>query len=82
MDFRKLSTGLRGTIGKTISNVAMVQHSGGQFRLFLVFTDGTHYELYGDGFLSGARSVEPGDAAEVRQIVTRSKTAEVAVVES
>jgi hypothetical protein len=55
-----------------VQRVFVADHEDGRFQLFLVFTDGTHYELYGTGTLSGARDVEPGDDFEVRRRLSLS----------
>lgn len=66
MDIDKLATGLSGAIGRTLKRVFLVQRDREEFQLFLVFTDGTHYELYGAGALSGARGVDRGDDDHIR----------------
>ena len=67
VDIKKLSSALPGALGKTLHRVFIADHQDGRFQLVLVFTDGTHYELYGSGSLSGARDLEGGDSAEVRR---------------
>lgn len=66
MDIDKLTTGLSGAIGKTVTRVFLVKRRRGQFQLFLVFADGTNYELYGEGWISGARCVDREDDERIR----------------
>ena len=55
----KLRTALPGIAGKTIHRTVVIWR-GEQWQIFLFFTDGTHYELYGRGEMNGARSVGRG----------------------
>jgi hypothetical protein len=60
MDVLKLTNAMPGIVGKTVERVVLVRRPHWQFQMYLCFTDGTHYEFYGDGSLSGAREVHPG----------------------
>lgn len=70
MGFAKIAAGLPGVLGKTIAGAFLVEYARGHFRVILTFTDGTHYELYGDGTVSGSRSIEDGGTDDVRRTVT------------
>ena len=58
MDINKLSRSLSAVIGKTIERVLLVSRAHGRVEMYFCFTDGTHYEFYGDGSLSGARTID------------------------
>ena len=60
MDILRLTHSLPGILGKTVERVVLVRRPHWTFQLYLCFTDGTHYELYGDGSLSGGREVHAG----------------------
>lgn len=66
MNMDKLATGLSGAIGRTLRRVFLVARDREEFQLFLIFTDGTHYELYGTGAISGARCVQRVDDEHLR----------------
>ncbi len=66
----KIATALANIRGKCVDRVFVVDH-GDRFRLFVVFTDGTNYEFYGKGGISGARTIIRGDAETVRQQLAR-----------
>jgi hypothetical protein len=51
----KLPDVLPMLVGKTIARTMMVFHGDGRHQLWLFFTDGTSYEFYGRGDISGAR---------------------------
>ena len=72
IDIAKLSTALPATLGKVLHRVFMADHGGERYQLVLVFADGTSYELYGVGSLSGARDVEPADEVEIRRRLSLS----------
>ena len=55
----KLRTALPEIAGKTVRRT-VVFWRGDQWQAFLIFTDGTSYELYGRGEMNGARSVGRG----------------------
>lgn len=79
VDAKKLASALPGTLGKTLHRMFMADHDGERFQLVLVFTDGTHYELYGTGTLSGARDVEEGDQEEVRRRLALSRASVIEI---
>ena len=56
----KLTAALPSIIGKTISDIVIMTNPSAEVHLFLVFSDGTHYEFYGMDDLNGARWVDPG----------------------
>jgi hypothetical protein len=72
MSFTKLAAALSSAIGKKLDRVIIAGHSEARFQLYLVFTDGTYYEFYGRGTLEGARAVDRGSAATLREMLTRS----------
>jgi hypothetical protein len=51
----KLPDVLPMMVGKTVTRTMMVFHGDGRHQLWLFFTDGTSYEFYGRGDISGAR---------------------------
>jgi len=51
----KLPDVLPMLVGKTIARTMLVFHGDGRHQLWLFFTDGTSYEVYGRGDISGAR---------------------------
>ncbi|MBI5543790.1 MAG: hypothetical protein HY901_07890 [Deltaproteobacteria bacterium] len=57
---------IKGTIGKTITGILVAENPRLPKRqLFLVFADGTYYELYSStGDLHGAGGVDQGDIAK------------------
>jgi hypothetical protein len=63
---------LEEVLGKTIERVFVAKRFVGRMQLFLVFTDGTYYELYGSQAFEGGSGVYRGDAAVVRDILSRS----------
>ena len=73
IDAKKLGSALPAALGKTLHRVFLADHEGERFQLVLVFADGTHYELYGTGTLSGARDLERGDDVEVRRRLSLSR---------
>ena len=54
----KLRTALPEIAGKTVRRT-VVFWRGDQWQVFLIFTDGTSYELYGRGEMNGARHLGP-----------------------
>lgn len=71
MDFRRLAPGLALTVGKTISRVFLVQRGAHMHHIYLCFDDGSHYELFGNGLLSGLRGPDQMGAATVRRLLER-----------
>jgi hypothetical protein len=53
-------------LGKRIQGLMVVQSPDSlSCRAFLVFDDGTHYELYGD--IDGCKDIDKGGLAEIRE---------------
>jgi hypothetical protein len=58
---------IKGIVGKTIESVIVSAYNkaGPQNQIFLIFTDGTYYEIYGN--LNGAGGIDSGgEAAALR----------------
>ena len=66
----KIAIALAKIRGKTVDRLFFVDHPT-HFQLFLVFGDGTNYEFYGNGEISGARAISRGDADTVRKQLAR-----------
>ena len=49
----KLPGYLPQLVGKTIAHNMLIFYQGGQFQLWQFYTDGTSYEFYGRGDVSG-----------------------------
>jgi hypothetical protein len=64
-----IKDGIRGIVGKTITGVvASRNRSDPRQQLFLVFSDGTSYELYSSsGDLHSASGLDRGDADAARR---------------
>jgi hypothetical protein len=60
---QKVKTAIRGIVGKTIESVIVSESNkeGPHKQIFLVFTDGTYYEIYGN--MNGAAGIDPGGQA-------------------
>ena len=58
MCLRKLQSALPDLIGRTIKHVVVCAHEG-RTQVFLYFTDGTYYELYGNS-VCGIRHLDVG----------------------
>lgn len=71
MEFKRLVPGLTLTIGKTISRIFLVQRNDQMHQVYLCFGDGSHYELFGNGTLSGLRGPDKLDAEAVRALIER-----------
>ena len=69
----KITAAVPSIIGKTISDV-MVMANGGKVFLFLVFTDGTHFEFYDMDRLNCARWTSPGGVELLEARVSSSGT--------
>jgi hypothetical protein len=59
MPINKLRSALPALIGRTIQHVVFNDNGNGFMQLFLHFTDGTHYEIYGN-YVNGARNCDQG----------------------
>lgn len=58
-----MKDGIREIIGKNISGVVVAQNDKSpRIQLFLTFTDGTYFEIWGDNF-SCAGGIDRGGAA-------------------
>lgn len=59
-----MNSGLRATlprlVGRTIAHVVVKEGTGPAAQLFLVFDDGTSYELYSDAPIDGAAGLDVG----------------------
>ena len=62
---------LKQIIGKTIRGIVISQNTGRgpQYQLFLIFTDNTYLEFYGD--IGWSTHLEIGDVETVRQYASR-----------
>ncbi len=65
---RSARSSLPRVVGKTIAEVVVVQGTSPRSQLFLLFTDGTYYELYSEAQIDGGTAVHPGDRAHVRKL--------------
>lgn len=62
---------LNKVIGKRINGIVFAESLGPpRHQLFLIFDDGTHYELYGDD-ISGCKDIDRGGMDWVRSYVSR-----------
>ena len=62
-----MKNGIKQIVGKTVAGVVVADSATRKSpsqHLFLTFTDGTFFEIYGEDF-SGASGVNPGGLAEV-----------------
>ena len=59
MCLRKLQSALPDLIGRTIKHVVVCAHEDQYTQIFLHFTDGTYYELYG-ATVCGIRHLDVG----------------------
>ena len=75
----KLPGYLPQLVGKTIAHNMLVFYQGGRFQLWQFYTDGTSYEFYGDGYISGVRGIGGLAIEDVFQSIGRSK-AEVLLI--
>jgi len=69
----KISVALAKVRGKTIDRVFVVQHVDRGFQLIIAFADASYYEFYGSGDLNGARVIDKGDSAIVRELLSRNE---------
>ncbi len=62
---------LKQIIGKTIAGIVTREGvgAGPQYQLFLIFTDNTYLEFYGD--VGWSTRLEPGDIETVQQYLDR-----------
>lgn len=55
----KLATGLQQALGKQLTGFIAAENDGRPpFQLFLVFDDGTSYELFSDSLIGGAGALD------------------------
>lgn len=80
MAFDKIAGGLPGALGKTVAGAFLAEYSRERWRVILAFTDGTHYELYGEGSIDGSRSLEAGSVDELRARLMDAAAARVVEV--
>ncbi len=67
MSMQKIHDALVDAIGKTLDRVFVAERGNERCQLYLVFSDGTSYELYGNSSLNGARHVENWSADSIRR---------------
>ena len=65
-----MKDGVRQIVGRTISSVVISENNpkGPSTQVFLIFTDGSCFELYGN--IQGSSDVLPGDKEWARQYVS------------
>jgi hypothetical protein len=57
---------IRKLVGKRIDGIVVAKHDRTpKNQVFLIFNDGTYYELYGDE-INGCKSIDQGGSKEVR----------------
>lgn len=61
--------GLKQIIGKTIIDVVVAQNCYTNQHVFLVFSDKTYFEFYGEGFTCASGVIHGGGVAEVMKYV-------------
>jgi hypothetical protein len=67
----------RGVVGKRIHGVLVAEHpSTPRNQVFLVFDDGTYYELFGDT-ISGIKGIDPEGMDQVRSYAQKWKEVEI-----
>ena len=67
----------KGVVGKRILEVVVAQHHDSpRNQVFLIFDDGTYYELYGAD-IQPSKNIRDGGLDEVRAYVGRRKGAEI-----
>jgi hypothetical protein len=67
-----MKDGIREVLGKTISGIVVGENSTQpKVQLFITFTDGTYFEIYGESF-SCASGVNRGGVAEATKYATES----------
>lgn len=54
-------------VGRRITAVVVKEGDGPDWQVFLLFADGTSYEMYGSGRLGGAKGLDRADLDRVRQ---------------
>jgi hypothetical protein len=69
----KLPGYLPQLVGKTIAHNMLIFHQGGRFQLWQFYTDGTSYEFYGEGYISGVRGIGRTAIEDVSSSVRLSK---------
>jgi hypothetical protein len=68
----KIAAALAEVGSKTIDRVFVVHHPD-RFQLIIAFADNTYYEFYGSGELSGARRIDRGNAAAIRDMLSHER---------
>ena len=67
----KIASAITYALGKTLAQVFVVERPHREFQLILAFSDGTSYEFYGGGWLSGARDVDDRTGPTIRAALER-----------
>ena len=66
-----MNSGIRSVlpqlVGKTIAHVVVKEGRGPSAQIFLVFDDGTSYELYSDAPIDGAAGLDGGGLKQVME---------------
>lgn len=65
MAYVKLHDALPLLVGRTIERTVVVEFAGPRFSVYLIFTDGTLYEFYGDYLGGGRRTLDQGGVDDV-----------------
>jgi hypothetical protein len=74
-----MKDGIKQVLGKCIKSVIVAKSPKSPTRqVFLVFTDDTSFEFYGDQF-SGAEGIDQGGIENVRRYISQHHEAEITV---
>ena len=65
MSLSKLQYALPQLVGRTIERTLVAEHPDGRFQVYLIFTDGTAYEFYGESSINGARRLDRATVSEI-----------------
>lgn len=65
MSLAKLQDALPQLVGRTVERTLVSEHPDGRFQIYLIFTDGTAYEFYGETFINGARGLDRATVSEI-----------------
>jgi hypothetical protein len=72
-----MKDGIQQVLGKCIKSVVVAKSPRSPTRqVFLLFTDGTYFEFYGDQF-SGAGGIDQGGIENVRRYISQHHEAEI-----
>ena len=72
MSLSKLQDALPQLVGRTIERTLVSEHPDGRFQVYLIFTDGTAYELYGQDSINGERRLDRATVSEICRWMPRS----------